>query len=185
MCRPTMFFGNMDTLDHLGLIFALLSAIMHSFAFITTKRLSNVHFLYVTLFEYVLHFVCALILVLTIDNDSLPTNKKPYVMVALAAISLFFTTTTQVLALYYGSAAVVSITKNVNVPTLFLMQCIIQKQVPYYLSIIGSFLLFIGVLIINIRVKINRMLEKFKYLFVKTADYNNLSEKDKENNREE
>lgn len=158
-----MLFGSSTNvpIDWVGVVFGLLSAICHATGYLLTKKIPNVHYTAMNFYEFFLHAVGSVIMLSILSEWSYSKDYHPYITTCIATVSLFTTTALQIVALSYGSAAIVAITINMNVPALFFLQAVIQRIIPSYLTIIGSIMILGGVFLVSFRIKINKELHKW------------------------
>ncbi|CAM1322731.1 Uncharacterised protein g8199 [Pycnogonum litorale] len=162
VCRPKFLFGgngNVST-DWIGIAFALMSAFCHASGYIFTKKIPHLHYTVMTFYEFLVQGIGSACVSLIFEEYTYPTNIKPYVVTIIATFSLFSTNSLQIYALSLGSAAIVAITINLNVPALLVLQAIIQHIFPATLALIGSVFVLIGVIIISFRKQIRTYVKK-------------------------
>ncbi|CAM1323078.1 Uncharacterised protein g8280 [Pycnogonum litorale] len=165
VCRPKFLFrGNGDvSTDWIGIVFALMSAFCHASGYIFTKKIPHLHYTVMTFYEFLVQGIGSACVSLMFGEYTYPTNIKPYIITIIATCSLFSTNSLQIYALSLGSAAVVAITINLNVPSLLCLQAIIQNIFPATLALVGSIFVLTGVTIISFRTQLKIYMKRYCY----------------------
>ncbi|CAM1312391.1 Uncharacterised protein g5972 [Pycnogonum litorale] len=163
VCKPTLIFGGSEDItntDRLwGTIFALAATLSLSLCFIANRKLQESHFLAIGLSQTLTVFIGSMLIVgVTEEFKFFSSIKTFFVSFGVALFSL-----TGHLSLVRGlqveEAVKVGIGTTIEVPSSFILQVIILHFVPGTLDIIGTILVFFGIVMSHFKIRLQKEIE--------------------------